>query len=203
LMMGEHCVGRVIARPFTGSAGMFRRTERRRDYAIAPIAPTILTAIESAGLSTLGIGKIEDIFCRVGVTHTNHTTNNMAGIDATISALKNPCDALVFTNLVDFDMLYGHRNDPIGYASALEYFDNRLPEITKALSYDDILIITADHGCDPTTVSTDHSREYIPLLVYGATVLPVKLGTRTSFADIGATACKWLGVEWEVGEPVF
>lgn len=203
LMTGEHCVGRVIARPFIGSAGMFKRTERRRDYAVAPIAPTILTAIESAGLSTLGIGKIEDIFCRVGLTHTNHTTNNLAGIDATISALQNPYGGLIFTNLVDFDMLYGHRNDPAGYAAALEYFDSRLPEITNTLADGDLLIITADHGCDPTTPSTDHSREYIPLLVYGANVKPVALGTRTSFADIGATACKWLGVAWKVGESVF
>jgi len=209
LMMGEHCVGRVIARPFvgtagaTGASGAFKRTERRKDYAVAPIAPTILNAIEAAGLSTLGIGKIEDIFCRDGVTHINHTTNNAAGIDAIVTALKNPQDAFIFTNLVDFDMLYGHRNDPAGYAAALEYFDSRLPEIISAMNDDDVLILSADHGCDPTTPSTDHSREYIPLLVYGKNIKPVALGTRTSFADIGATVCKWLGVEWGIGTPVF
>ena len=202
LMMGEHTVGRVIARPFIGPAGNFKRTERRRDYTVAPVAPTILTAIESAGLTTLGIGKIKDIFSGVGVTHSNHTTNNNDGVDATISALNNPRDALIFVNLIDFDMLYGHRNDPAGYAAALEHFDIRLPEITSSMSDDDILIITADHGCDPTTASTDHTREYIPLLVYGAHISPVSLGTRTSFADIGATVCKWLGVEWGIGEPV-
>ncbi len=189
MLVGDDCVGRVIARPFVGESGNFKRTEHRKDYAIAPTAKTVLNAIEENGKSTLGVGKIEDIFCRSGVTHINHTTNNIDGINATLAALKEsePVDSLIFTNLVDFDMLYGHRNDPVGYAKALEYFDLRLPEIIDALGEDDILIITADHGCDPTTPSTDHSREYIPVLLYGKNVLPKNLGTRESFTDIAAT----------------
>jgi phosphopentomutase len=188
VLNGEYNVGRVIARPFAGESGAFRRTENRRDYAVPPPGDTILDALEKQGLTTLGIGKIEDIFCKRGVAHVNHTTNNRDGIDATLDALRNNrSDALIFTNLVDFDMLYGHRNDTEGYAKALEYFDSQLPRVMEALRENDLLIITADHGCDPTTPSTDHSREYVPLLVYGKKVKPVSLGTRESFADLGAT----------------
>jgi len=152
-------------------------------------------------MTVLGVGKIEDIFCGVGLTRKNHTTNNADGISATADALKNGNDDFIFTNLVDTDMLYGHRNDVEGYAGALEYFDARLPEIVSALRGGDMLIITADHGCDPTTPSTDHSREYIPLLVYGAGIKAAGLGTRGTFADIGATVYEYLtGGTWKSGK---
>ena len=205
LLVGDLFVGRVIARPFLGKPGAFKRTENRKDYAIPPTGETLLDKIEAHGKSTLGIGKIEDIFCNRGVTHVNHTTNNPDGINATIDALKNnTVDSLIFTNLVDFDMLYGHRNDPIGYGKALEAFDVRLPEIIAALRPDDLLILTADHGCDPTTASTDHSREYVPLLAYGANVKPANLGTRATFADVAATISEGLGLgKWGIGESFF
>ena len=194
-------VGRVIARPFIGSLGDFKRTANRKDYAVAPIDRTILDGLTEKGLSVLGIGKIEDIFCNRGVTHSIHTKSNAEGIDVTIEALKNGSDNLIFTNLVDFDMLYGHRNDPVGYANALEYFDSRLPEIMAVMREEDILFITADHGCDPTTEGTDHTREYVPVLVYGSGVVPKDLGTRDSFADMGATVYEVLsGDVWGVGE---
>jgi len=203
LLVDDLFVGRVIARPFVGEPGNFKRTENRKDYAIPPTGETLLDALESNGKTTLGIGKIEDIFCKRGVTHVNHTTNNADGISATIDALKNnTADSLIFTNLVDFDMLYGHRNNPEGYALALEEFDAKLPEILAALRSSDLLIITADHGCDPTTASTDHSREYVPLLVYGAGTIPKDLGTRTTFADIAATVYNGFGHgNWKIGEP--
>jgi len=202
MLVGDLFVGRVIARPFVGKPGAFARTENRKDYAVEPTGKTLLDALEEKGLATLGIGKIEDIFCNRGVTNVNHTTNNTDGTAATIDALKNDRENfLIFTNLVDFDMKFGHRNDPEGYGQALEAFDKELPKIMAALGEDDLLIITADHGCDPTTDSTDHSREYVPLLVYGKTIKPQNLGTRTSFADIAATIYNGLGFgTWPVGE---
>lgn len=193
-------VGRVIARPFAGAPGTFKRTSNRRDFAVAPIGETILDSLVAKGKNVLGIGKIEDIFSNRGITHVNHTTNNVDGINATIEALKaDDGIQFIFTNLVDFDMLYGHRNDPKGYAEALEYFDSRLPEILAALRPGDVLFITADHGCDPTTASTDHSREYVPVLAYG--MEPGDLGVRDTFADLGATAYFMLtGESWGVGE---
>ena len=200
LLVGDLFVGRVIARPFEGSNGTFTRTENRRDYAVPPTGKTLLDALEEHNQFTLGIGKIEDIFCQRGVKYVNHTKNNVDGIKATIEALKNNKEAtLIFTNLVDFDMKYGHRNDPKGYAKALEDFDTLLPEILNSLQEQDLLIITADHGCDPTTLSTDHSREYVPLLVYGGK--PANLGTRATFADVAATIYKGLGHgKWSIGE---
>jgi len=200
LLVGDLFVGRVIARPFEGSNGTFTRTENRRDYAVPPTGKTLLDALEEHNQFTLGIGKIEDIFCQRGVKYVNHTKNNVDGIKATIEALKNNKEAtLIFTNLVDFDMKYGHRNDPKGYAKALEDFDILLPEILNSLQEQDLLIITADHGCDPTTLSTDHSREYVPLLVYGGK--PANLGTRATFADVAATIYKGLGHgKWSIGE---
>jgi len=204
LLVDDLFVGRVIARPFVGTPGAFKRTENRKDYAVPPVAPTLLDKLEEHGLSTLGIGKIEDIFCHQGVTHVNHTKNNHDSIEATIDALKNNTqDAFIFANYVDFDMLYGHRNNPDGYAQALKYFDTKLPEIMAALKPvtpegGDLLILTADHGCDPTTPGTDHSREYIPLLVYGGKAVP--LGTRKTFADIAATIYDILiGKTWPIG----
>jgi len=202
LLNGNNLVGRVIARPFVGKPGAFTRTKNRRDYAVPPTGETLLDALAAKGHRILGIGKIEDIFCSRGVTSSILTKTNTAGIDATIEALKSNKDAsLIFTNLVDFDMLYGHRNDPEGFAKALEDFDSRLPEILAALAPQDILIITSDHGCDPTTASTDHSREYVPILVYGEAVQTVNLGTRSTLADVAASICKYFGLEpWPVGE---
>ena len=202
LLVGDLFVGRVIARPFLGKPGAFKRTQNRKDYAIPPTGETLLDQIEAKGKSTLGIGKIEDIFCNRGVTHVNHTTNNPDGINATIDALKNnTTDSLIFANLVDFDMLYGHRNDAAGYGKALEYFDTRLPEILNALRPSDVLILTADHGCDPTTSGTDHTREYVPLVVYGESVAPADLGTRATFADIAASLSCYLNLGgWSIGE---
>lgn len=159
-------VCRVIARPFTGHSGCYTRTGNRRDYAVAPPSYTILDKLCAAGYSTLGIGKIEDIFAHRGLSAVDHTTNNHDGIEATINAMKMGGHDLIFTNLVDFDMLYGHRNDTIGYARALEYFDRRLTDIMNAMSDNDLLVITADHGCDPVYPTTDHTREYVPVLMY-------------------------------------
>ena len=202
LLVGEYCVGRVIARPFIGQPGDFKRTQNRRDYAVEPPSDTILDSLVKKGKNILGIGKIEDIFCRRGITHVKHTKTNLDGINATIEALSAKDNIqLIFTNLVDFDMLYGHRNDVEGYAAALEYFDRRLPEILALMRPEDTLFITADHGCDPTTASTDHSREYVPVLAYGTGIKPRDLGTRNSFADLGATVYSILcGDVWHVGE---
>ena len=201
MLVGDNLVGRVIARPFIGSNGHYTRTENRRDFALEPIKETILDRLASNGYDVVGIGKIEDIFAHKGVTTVDHTKNNPDGIEATIRFLKAGKGDFIFTNLVDTDMLYGHRNDVEGYASALEYFDKKLPEIIDALYDDDLLIITADHGCDPTTPSTDHSREYIPALAFGKRFKSVDLGTLPTFADIGATVVDWImGEDFGVGE---
>lgn len=201
MLVGEYLVGRVIARPFLGASGHYYRTENRKDYAVAPFSDTILDALDSAGHEVVGVGKIEDIFCHRGVTTVNHTKNNPDGIRAAIDYIKMGQGAFVFVNLVDFDMLYGHRNDIEGYAAALEAFDAALPEMLGHLQEGDMLMITADHGCDPTSASTDHSREYIPLVIAGRHVRAgVDLGTRQSFADIGATIYEYLtGKRWAAG----
>ena len=197
LLSGEHAVGRVIARPFVGRPGRFSRTENRRDFSLEPPAPTILDAVKAAGLEVMGVGKIEDIFAGRGLTRSNHTGNNMAGVDAIIEFLGQDNRGLIFSNLVDFDALYGHRNNPAGYAEALAAVDRRLPEIEAALGRGDVTIITADHGNDPTTPSTDHSRERVPLLVAGPPVKAgLNLGTRATFADISATIAGLLDVPW-------
>lgn len=194
-------VGRVIARPFTGVSGAYTRTENRKDYAVEPFSDTILDALVKRNLPVVGVGKIEDIFCHRGVSIVDHTKNNHTGTESTIRFIEEGTGSFIFSNLVDFDMLYGHRNDVEGYAKALETFDAALPRILGALKEGDILMITADHGCDPTTPSTDHSREYIPLLVAGAHVKKgVNLGIRRTFADIGATVLDYLtGEQWNVG----
>lgn len=201
LLTGDNLVGRVIARPFIGSSGAYQRTERRRDYALPPFSDTILDALDGAGFPVVGIGKIEDIFCHRGVTMVDHTRNNPDGIAATQRFIESGEGAFIFVNLVDFDMLYGHRNDVEGYAAALEAFDRALPAMLGALRENDILMVTADHGCDPTTPGTDHTREYIPLVVAGQHVRAgVNLGTRDTFADIGATVYEYLtGDRWRVG----
>ena len=201
MLVGDLFVGRVIARPFLGKPGNFFRTENRRDFSVPPTGKTVLDGLWDKGLHTLGIGKIEDIFARSGVKYVNHTTNNQDGVIATIDALKSDKDvSLVFTNLVDFDMKYGHRNDIDGFAAALCEFDGKLPQIAGAMQPGDILVLTADHGCDPTTISTDHTREYAPVLVFGKN--NTNLGTRASFADLGAFTYEYLcGEKWHFGEP--
>ncbi|MBM4429184.1 MAG: phosphopentomutase [Chloroflexi bacterium] len=196
LLQGEHNVGRVIARPFVGSPGAFRRTDRRRDFSAPPPAPTLLDHVKQAGQTVWAVGKIEDIFAGQGISHAVHTHDNMDGVDKTLQAMQEAGPGLIFTNLVDFDMVYGHRNNAVGYASALRAVDDRIPELIAALRSDDVLLFTADHGCDPTTVSTDHSREYVPLLALGEAVeAGINLGTRATFADVGATIAAWLDVE--------
>jgi phosphopentomutase len=196
MLVGEHAVGRVIARPFIGEPGNFTRTERRRDFSILPPEPTLLDRLVAAGHPVMGVGKIEDIFAHRGLSQSVHSPNNMACVDQTLAFMKESQTGLIFTNLVDFDMLWGHRNNPQGYASGLEDFDRRLPEIMGAMAAQDILFLTADHGNDPTTPSTDHSREYVPLLACGSMVKPgMDLGTRETFADLGATVAELLGIE--------
>jgi len=195
ILTGAYAVGRVIARPFVGRPGSFQRTPHRHDFSLSPPGPTVLDSICAAGQPVVGIGKIMDIFAGQGVTEARPTENNLDAIAKIIQALKQGGRGLVFANLVDFDSQYGHRNDIQGYAAALEQFDRNLPHILAALQPDDLLIITADHGCDPTTGSTDHSREYVPLLIYGQAVkADTALGTRSSFADVGATIADLLGV---------
>lgn len=199
ILKGEHAVGRVIARPFTGTSGNFTRTDKRRDFSLKPLEKTVLDYAVKKGLDVKAVGKIEDIFAKQGITGAIHTHNNMDGVDRTIDYLKENFSGILFTNLVDFDMLYGHRNDALGYAKALIEFDMRIPDILKALKEDDLLIITADHGCDPTTPSTDHSREYIPLIVYGKKINNnVNLGVRSTFADIAATIAEFLDIKADI-----
>ncbi len=189
ILRGEHEVSRVIARPFIGRPGHFERTANRHDYSVKPPEPTVLDSLKEAGFMVYAVGKIKDIFTGQGITTAVPTQNNMDGIDKTIAAMRgNRERGLIFTNLVDFDAKFGHRNNPQGYADTLAEFDRRLPEITGALAEDDILVLTADHGNDPTTPSTDHAREYVPILISGRPVKQtVHIGVRDTFADLAAT----------------
>lgn len=199
LLVGEHGVGRVIARPFEGEPGNFSRTVRRHDFSLEPPGRTMLDALVEHGKEVLGVGKIYDIFAGKSVTDSVRTNGNADGIDKTLAFMEREFEGLCFVNLVDFDMLYGHRNDVEGYAKALTYFDERLPEILNKMKEEDVLMITADHGCDPSTPSTDHSREYTPLVMYGRPVLAGQnLGTRPTFADIGATVLSYFGIESQI-----
>ncbi len=202
MLTGDDLVGRVIARPFLGKSGSYRRTEFRRDYAIPPVGETILDGLAARGMTTVCVGKIEDIFHHRGVSISDHTRNNRDGIEAVLRFLREGTGDLIFANLVDFDMLYGHRNDIEGYGAALEYFDAKLPELQAAMREGDVMLVTADHGCDPTVAGTDHTREYIPIVAFGPRLRGgVNLGTRRSFADIGSTAVAYLtGEPWRVGE---
>ena len=202
ILDGEHKVGRVIARPFLGSnASDFRRTENRHDYAVPPPKENLLPLLKSHGFDVVCIGKIASIYDSVGVTEDLVAKNNEQTVDQTISALDGDSHGLIFSNLVDFDMLYGHRRDTEGYAAALERFDERLPEIIDAMKPDDLLIMTADHGNDPTRPGSDHTREYAPLLVYGKSAKSgVDLGTRESLSDIGKTIAENFGVELKAGK---
>lgn len=196
MLRGKHGVGRVIARPFIGQPGHFTRTPRRKDFSRIPHRPTMLDVAKAHGLPVTFVGKIDNIFANQGVTGGTHTTTDMAGVDATIAYMRSQANGIIFTNLCDFDMLYGHRNNIEGYAQALRDVDARIPEMLAAMRPDDALIITADHGCDPTTPSTDHSREYVPLLVYGASLKPgVNLGIRETFADVAATIAEFFSLE--------
>ncbi len=201
LLVGDHLVGRVIARPFTGAPGHFTRTPERRDFSVPPPTATVLDHCRDAGVAVLGVGKIQDIFAGQGLTEARYSSSNDEGIDLTLEFLGRRTPAFVFTNLVDFDSKFGHRNDPAGYAACVEALDRRLPELIGALD-GGVLFLTGDHGCDPTTASTDHSRERTPLLAAGLTGGPYDIGTRSTFCDLGATVADLLGVETEgsVGE---
>lgn len=199
MLVGGWQVGRVIARPFLGTPGNFQRTGNRKDYALNPFNKTILEYIKEDGQNVMCVGKIEDVFNKIGVTHAVHTKNNMEGVDETMNYIAQPMPGLIWSNLVDFDMMFGHRNDYMGYYNAIREFDGRLPEILEKLGDEDILIITADHGCDPTTASTDHSREYIPLLIYGKSIRAGStMGVRKSFSDIGKTILDYLDIPNEL-----
>ncbi len=197
ILVGEHEVGRVIARPFVGEPGQFVRTANRHDFSVSPPEPTLLDNLKEAGLMAFGVGKIIDIFNKQGVTGHVYTQDNNDGISKTIAAMRKQTErGLIFTNLVDFDAKFGHRNNPRGYRDALEEFDRRLPEILDALADDDILVITADHGNDPTFPGTDHTREYVPILIAGKSARAgANIGVRASFADLAATIADVLGVE--------
>ncbi len=198
LLQGEHAVGRVIARPFTGAYPDFSRTTNRHDYSLAP-SITMLDQLSQAGYDVLAVGKIYDIYAGKGITDTVRTQNNEEGIERLIERTGRDFNGICFVNLVDFDMVYGHRNNVDGYAKALSYFDSQLPRIMDGLKEDDILMITADHGCDPSTPSTDHSREYIPLVIYGDKIRKGKnVGTRSTFSDIAATILDYFELKPEI-----
>lgn len=201
ILLGEHQVARVIARPFVGTPGHFKRTSNRRDYSLEPFRDTMLDLLKADGKDVLAVGKIVDIYCGKGITEDVHTKDNMDGVDQTLAYLKKDFNGLLFTNLVDFDSQYGHRRDAKGYGEAIEAFDSRLPEILDALTPDDLFIITADHGNDPTYEGTDHTREFVPLLIYSPKLNGgVNLGTRSTFADIAATVCENFGIpKTEIG----
>lgn len=195
ILKGEHAVGRVIARPFTGEPGHFTRTPRRHDFSLEPIGETMLDLLSGAGRETIGVGKIGDIFAGRGLSSSTPTTSNRDGMRVTLDIQRKHFTGLCFVNLVDFDMLYGHRNDTAGYARALGEFDCMLGAFLCGMREGDVLILTADHGCDPSTPSTDHSREAVPMIAYGAPIRAgVNLGVRDGFCDIGATVLDLLGV---------
>ncbi len=194
-LVGDYGVARVIARPFIGPVGDYSRTHRRRDFSIEPPTLTLLDFAVSQGTPVLAAGKISEIFAGRGISASRHTSGNEETFDLVLEYMERPGPAIIFANLVDFDMLWGHRNDPDGYATGLRAADLRLPEVLKAMRPDDLLVIVGDHGCDPTTPSTDHSREYVPLLIYGAQVTKgLDLGVRPTFADVGRTIAGAMGL---------
>ena len=196
ILTGEHAVGRVIARPYIGTSGNYTRTTNRHDFSLEPTKDTILDVIKAQGMEVLSVGKIYDIFAHRGMTDYVYTTGNTDGMNKLEAWMDRDFEGLCFVNLVDFDMLYGHRNDVDGYAKALAEFDERLPGFLSKLKDDDVFMITVDHGCDPGfTQSTDHSREYVPFVAYGKNIIPGNYGTRKTFADMGATVLKYLGID--------
>lgn len=198
LLQGKHGVGRVIARPFTGTSGNYRRTSNRHDFSLEPPRQTLLDAIKSAGLASIGIGKIHDIFAGRGLSEYVYTAGNTDGLQKTMDYAKQDFHGLCFINLVDFDMLYGHRRDVAGYTAALNDFDTWLPTFLAQLDENDVVLITADHGCDPSyTATTDHTREYVPLLAIGKKIRSINLGTRTGFQNIAATVAELLNVPFD------
>jgi phosphopentomutase len=204
MLRGEHGVGRVIARPFIGGSGNYTRTSNRHDFSLEPPKATMLDCVKDAGLDSIAVGKIFDIFAGHGVTDHTYTKGNTDGMAQTLDLADRDFEGLCFINLVDFDMLYGHRNNVDGYAAALTEFDGWLDKFLLKLREDDILMVTADHGCDPGYIcSTDHSREYIPLIVYGKHIRPVNLGTRVGFSDIGKTILDYLNVPNEIAGESF
>ena len=205
MLQGELGVGRVIARPFIGEPGHFIRTGNRRDFSLPPCGRTLADAVKEAGMESIGVGKIEDILAHQGLTQSDHAAGNPACMDSLIRFMKQDFTGLCFTNLVDTDSKYGHRNDPAGFAGALEAFDARLPEMMELMNPGDLMVITADHGCDPCFLqSTDHSREYIPIMAWTPGMIKaVDLGTRNTFADIGATCADWLGLPERFGAESF
>lgn len=199
MLVGEHGVGRVIARPFITENGVYKRTSNRHDFSLAPPRKTMLDLISESGMDTIAVGKIYDIFVGKGITEHIFTSGNADGMAKTADFADKDFNGVCFTNLVDFDMLYGHRNNIDGYAAAIAEFDKWLGEFIPALKDDDILIITADHGCDPGyTATTDHSREYVPLLIYGKKISPVNCGTKDGFCLIGKTVCDYLGADGDI-----
>ena len=202
LLFGDHAVGRVIARPFEGELP-FKRTARRHDFSLEPPKKTLLNCLSESGLDVISVGKIYDIFAGKGITESHPTKSNADGMKQTSDLLKRDFHGLCFVNLVDFDMIYGHRNDAVGYAKALTEFDGWLSDFLKNINDDDVVMITADHGCDPLTESTDHSREYIPLLIYGKTIKPINLGTRETYADIGKTVGELFGLDCDISGESF
>lgn len=195
ILTGKHGVGRVIARPFTGESGNYTRTPRRHDFSLEPPGDTILNILKGHGKDTIAVGKIFDIFAGSGISEHVYTSGNAEGIERTLEYLDKDFEGICFINLVDFDMLYGHRRDIDGYAKALSYFDGKLPEIMAKMRDEDVLMITADHGCDPGYLkTTDHTREYTPFVMYGKPVVPGNLGTRKTFADIGASVLQYFDI---------
>jgi phosphopentomutase len=195
ILIGEHEVGRVIARPFVGSHPNFTRTRDRKDFSVKPLGKTILDYLVDAGFPVKTVGKIDEIFAGRGITNLIHIKNDADGIKRTIEYAQNTETGFRFTNLIDLDMIYGHRNNPTGYAEGLKLIDGRLPDLINCLNQEDILIMTADHGCDPTTLGTDHTREYVPLLVYGKNLKKgINLGTRETFSDIACTISGYFGI---------
>ncbi len=194
--VGDFAVGRIIARPFIGSDGNFTRTTNRRDFSLLPPSDTILDVLCKAGIETVSVGKVDDLFADRGLSKKLHTKSNAEGVEYIVSESSGMKSGLIFANLVDFDTLYGHRNDPKGFAAALESFDRELPRIIETIGNDDLLVLTADHGNDPVTPSTDHSREYVPLLCYTKSKNSgINLGTRSTFADLGKTIADFFGVK--------
>jgi phosphopentomutase len=195
ILVAPHDVSRVIARPFVGTPGQYERTKHRRDFSVAPPETTLLDALASAGIARTGVGKVDDLFAGRGIT-SRHSADNAEGIMQILEWLRAPSDGLLFANLVDFDQLFGHRNDVSGFYEALRQFDAALPELLAALREDDLLFVTADHGNDPTTASTDHARECVPLLTFGRRIRPRSIGRRGTFADLGATVAESFGISF-------
>lgn len=194
ILNGPNEVARVIARPFIGSQGSYKRTANRRDFSKLPNRNNVLVHLQEAGYTVAAVGKIEDIFAKIGISMAKHTKDNMDGMNVTLDYMKEVKEGLIYTNLVEFDSSWGHRRDAVGYANGLMEFDKRLPEIIDAMTGEDLLVITADHGCDPGFQGTDHTREYVPVLFYRKGMKPVNLGTGKSFANIGQTLCEMFGV---------